>query len=577
MTRSSASQTLYGLYKETDVMVPMRVETMLIEHNPGQHAPRPRPKWKFIAGLALLCAVLGACAQKAEEKSTPSTRDQKTIRVRAALLNEVWTPPPWSHRNDGHWPQWWFIYDRLIENNERHEAEFPNLARDWDAAADGRRYTFYLRDDVRWHDGKPFTARDVEATFLFILDGYLTNSPHFSQFLTLEGLEEYRAGKAKNIAGIQVDDDHTIHFNLEKPVAFFLSNMGRVSMLPRHQLEVVGESSKVEGHRLWRDPGAIGTGPFRLVETVPFQFVRLQAYEDYHLGRPGIDAVIIHAKEAALAAGSGELDLGDATPSAAEEIARMAHMEILARPGINRTSLTVNVAAPALRDVRVRRALLHAIDRKTIAESLFGAYGEVKVPNGVMPDYGWQHPDLPPVDYDPQRARTLLRAAGWDPRTSLKLLIRDIDMAGIRLDVATIVQGYWKEVGVETEIEPVEAAIIVERMVKGEYDFYVGGAAALLPFDLLRFHSGSPSPVAFGYSNPKVDELVAQIGDTYDHEQLRPLYYQLQQYLWEDVATMPIVNPTVLVAKSRRLRIGPLTINNNLPIGTWWHQWEIVE
>ena len=93
-------------------------------------------------------------------------------------------------------------------------------------------------------------------------------------------------------------------------------------------------------------------------------------------------------------------------------------------------------------------------------------------------------------------------------------------MAGIRLDVATIVQGYWKEVGVETEIEPVEAAIIVERMVKGEYDFYVGGAAALLPFDLLRFRSGSPSPVAFGYSNPKVDEIVAQIGDTFDHEAL---------------------------------------------------------
>ncbi len=550
---------------------------MLIEQNPGHLASRPWTGWKYLAGLILLCAVLGACAQKVEERSTPSARDQKTIHVRASLLNEVWTPPPWSHRNDGHWPQWWFIYDRLIENNEGHEAEFPNLARSWEVSPDGRRYTFHLRDDVRWHDGKPFTARDVEATFLFILDGYLTNSPHFSQFLTLEGLDAYRAGKAKNIAGIQVVDDHTIKFDLEKPVAFFLSNMGRVSMLPRHQLEVVGESSKVEGHSIWRDPGAIGTGPFRLVETVPFQFVRLSAYEDYHLGKPRIDAVIIHAKEAALAAGNGELDLGDATPSAAAEIARMAPMEILARPGINRTSLTVNVAAPALRDVRVRRALLHAIDRQTIAESLFGAYGEVKVPNGVMPDYGWQHPDLAPVNYDPQRARKLLQAAGWNPQTLLKLLIRDIDMAGIRLDVATIVQSYWKEVGVRTEIEPVEAAIIVERLVKGEYDFYVGGAAALLPIDLLRFRSGSPSPVAFGYSNPKVDEIVAQIHDTYDHEQLRPLYHRLQHYIWEDVATMPIVNPTVLVAKSKRLRIGPLTINNNLPIGTWWHQWEIVE
>ena len=532
------------------------------------------PAW--VAGL-LLCAALGACSEKEEGSAATSARENKTIHVRASLLNEVWTPPPWSHRNDGHWPQWWFIYDRLLENNEQNEAEHPNLARSWEVSQDKLRYTFHLRDDVRWHDGRPFTARDVETTFLFILDGYLTSPAFTSQLMTLEGLEEYRAGRAEAIAGIQVVDDHTIRFSLAQRVPFFLWNIALISILPRHQLEEVGESSKVEGHGIWRDPGALGTGPFRLAETVPFQFVRLTAYEDYHMGAPKIDEVIIHAKETALAASNGELDLGDATPSAAAEIARMPHMEILAIPTSHITSLTVNVSAPALRDVRVRRALLHAIDRRTIAESMFGAYGEVEVPNAVMPAITWRRTDLAPVPYDPQKARQLLAAAGWDPSTELEINMRDIDMAGIRLDIATIVQGYWKEVGVEAKVVPVEAAVTTDLLLKGEFDFYMGGWAGVVPVSMLRFRSGSPTPAAFGYSNPEVDALAARIDTTFDRAQLRLLYDEMQKQVWEDAAFFPILNTMVLRAKSKRLKTEPRVANLHFPIGTWWHRWEVVE
>ena len=532
------------------------------------------PAW--VAGL-LLCAALGACSEKEEGPAAISGQAQKTIHVQAALLNEVWTPPPWSHRNDGHWPQWWFIYDRLVENNQQYEAEFPNLALSWEVSPDELSYTFHLRDDVRWHDGRPFTARDVETTFLFILDPYL-NSPAFtSQLMTLEGLEEYRAGRAEDIAGIQVIDDHTIRFRLARPVPFFLWNIALISILPRHQLETVGESSKVEGHALWRDPGALGTGPFRLAETVPFQFVRLTAYEDYHMGAPKIDEVIIHAKETALAASNGELDLGSATPSAAAEIARMPHMEIHALPTSHITSLTVNVSAPALRDVRVRRALLHAIDRLTIAETMFGAYGEVEVPNAVMPAVTWRRNDLAPVPYDPQKARQLLGAAGWDPRTELEIYMRDIDMAGIRLDIATIVQGYWKEVGVEAKVVPVEAAVTTDLLLKGEFDFYMGGWAGVVPVSMLRFRSGSPTPAAFGYSNPGVDAIAARIDTTFDRAQLRLLYDEMQKQVWEDAAFFPILNTMVLRAKSKRLKIEPKVANLHFPIGTWWHLWDVVE
>ncbi len=527
----------------------------------------------LFSSLALWAIALG-CGSSAEDQGPP----KKRIYIRCALLNEVWTPPPWHHRNDGHWPTWWFVYDRLVENNLDFEAEYPNLAHSWDISEDRLHYTFHLRDDVRWHDGKPFTAYDVETTFLCGMDRYLPAAGYRAQFLAVEGTPAYRAHTAKGIRGLKVIDDHTIQFNLAQPAPFFMWAIGNLTILPKHQLEIAGESSKVEGLKTWRDPGAAGTGPFKLVETAPFQFVRLEKYDDYHLGTPLIDEVIIHDKDIALSASNFELDLAaSATPEQAAEIKAMPHMTIEPGRSIHLTSMQVNVSDPALSDRRVRRALMHAIDRKTIAETTFGAYANVTVPHGVVPHISWRNMNLRPIDYDPERARALLADANFDMQTELMINLRDIDMAGIRLDIATIVQGYWTQVGLNAKVEAVEGAIMSERTLKGEYMLYVGGTGSVVPTTLLRFRTGSPSPTAFGYSNPWVDATIAQIDTTFDHEALRLLYDQLQEYVWEDVAVMPILNTIPLQVKSKRLKTGPISPNNNNPIGTWWHLWDVVE
>ena len=523
----------------------------------------------FLACLAIWAAIPG-CGDPGDEGAK-----KKRVYVQSGLLNELWTPPPYQHRNDGHWPTWWFVYDRLIENSPDFEPEYPNLASRWESSEDGLQHTFYLRHDVRWHDGRPFTARDVETTFLFILDGYISLVSHLSQFVDLAGLADYRSGKTEKISGLKVIDDHTIQFNLLKPAPFFLWSIGYVTILPKHQLDIVGESKKVEGHKIWRD--AVGTGPFKLVETAPFQFVRLEKYEDYHHGTPLIDEVIIHDKETALASLKMELDLGNATPEQAAEIVEIPHMTIEPGRSIHLTSVILNVETPALVDRRVRRALLYAIDRKAIGESTFGRYTDVEVPHAITPATKWRNRNLEPINYDPERARALLQEAGWDPQTEIMINLRDIDFKGIRLEIATIVQDYWKQIGVNAKVEAVEAAILSERRLKGEYEVYVGGSGSVVPIELLRYRTESPSPLAYGYSNPQVDALIAQIDTTHDLAQLHVLYNQLEEYVWEDVAIMPIVNTIPLLAKSKRLRTGPLTPNNNHPIATWWHLWEIVE
>ena len=523
----------------------------------------------------LLVAILTGCGGQEKELSGPH---RKSIQVRLRLLNEVWTPPPYSHRNDGHWPTWWFVYDRLLDNNMLHQPQYPNLATHWETSADRLKHTFHLRRDVRWHDGKPFTAHDVEATFLTILDGYLIAPIDLGQFKQLLGLKEYRAGRAEKVAGLQVLDDHTIRFELSRPAPFFFWNIGIVSILPKHQLDIVGQSSKMEGHRIWRDPGPVGTGPFKLVETQPFQFLRLEAYRDYHRGRPKIDEIIFHDKDEALAAINNQLDLGfPQTPSAAAEIGALPHMEIVALRSNANAAINMNVSLPELQDVRVRRALFHAIDRETISRSIFGAYGGAEVPVTVLPTVAWRHPDLPRMEYDPEKAVALLEEAGWNPSRPLKIVLRDIDMAGIRLDLATIAQDYWKRVGVEVKVEAVEAAILSEQMLRGEFDFYVGGWTGVLPLSMVNFRSNGPYKTAYGYLDPTVDALAARVDTTSNLEDLRELYFKMQELVWEDMVYFPIMHPLVLVAKSKRLKIGPMADTIGYPTAMWFHEWDVVE
>ena len=521
----------------------------------------------------LLVAFAAGCADQESDDSRPV---KKSIQIRLRLLNEVWTPPPYHHRNDGHWPTWWLVYDRLIDNDVRHKPRYPNLATHWESTSDRLTHTFHLRQGVRWHDGEPFTAHDVEATFLTILDGYLISPEGLGQFFNLVGFEDFLAKKTKKIPGLQVLDDHTIRFVLTRPVPFFFWNIGIISILPKHQLDVVGKSSKVEGHPIWRHP--VGTGPFKLVETQPFQFLRLEANRDYHLGAPKLDEVIFHDKDEALAAINHQLDLGfPPTPTAASEIGELPHMEIVPLRNNANIHVSMNVSLPELQDERVRRALFHAIDREAISENIYGAYGGAEVPVTVMPTVEWRHLDLPRMKFDPGKAKALLREAGWNPSRPLTIVMRDIDMAGIRLDIATIVQDYWKRVGVHVRVEAVEAAILSERMLRGEFDFYVGGWGGVLPLSMVNFRSDGPYKAAYGYLNPEMDALAARVDTTSDREQLRELYLRMQELAWDDVVYFPIIHPLGLMAKSKRLKIGPMPDNIGYPTAMRFHEWDVVE
>jgi peptide/nickel transport system substrate-binding protein len=355
-----------------------------------------------------------------------------------------------------------------------------------------------------------------------------------------------------------------------------------MSILPDHQLSQVEDSSKVEGHAQWQNSGNVGTGPFKLVETEPFQFLVLEAYEDYHFGKPKIDKIqlVNQHKKTALAAQKNEMDYGPfISTEESLELKDMDHMEVAVRPSNHFTSITMNVTKAPLSDVRVRQALLYALDREAMAEAVFAGFEDVisPPPNAPLPALGWTNTKLTKYEHNPDKAKALLKEAGVASGTEITLNLRDIDMGGIRQDLATLAQAYLKDVGIELKVEAVEATTLAERMLKGDFQMYLGGWAAMNPFVLSNFRSES-NQGSWGYGNPKVDALLEQLASATAMEEIRRLSDEVQAVVWEDVATIPLLQSLNFSARSKRLKtVGPITDNYNAPVGTPWHLWEIVE
>ena len=186
----------------------------------------------------------------------------------------------------------WPIFDSLVELDEKLGVK-PLLAESWEVSRDGLTYTFKLKKGVKWHDGKPFTARDVAFTFYSVLDPKVT-TPHRGYFDALVGFPELtnkdNPKKPEELAQrpIEVIDDHTIRFRLRYPYGAFLAVLvnPRAGIVPEHVLK----GQDLNTAEFNRKP--IGTGPFKFVEWKRGERIVLEANPDYHAGRPALDRLI---------------------------------------------------------------------------------------------------------------------------------------------------------------------------------------------------------------------------------------------------------------------------------------------
>lgn len=464
------------------------------------------------------------------------------------------------------------IFDGLVAYDKTLSTLEPRLAESWDVEDGGQRITFHLRRDVRWTDGKPFTARDVEFAFHLIRDPATLTSY----------AEDY-----KQVQSFEVIDDHTFRVVYDKPFAPALASWGSMVVLPRHLLE----GKNINESDFGQKPVGLGSHKFESWERNT-RFT-LRANRDYYRGRPWIERVVYRVipdqSTQFLELKSGGIDMMGLTPL---QFRRQTDGPVFARDfrkyryvSNAYTYMGYNLDDPRFADVRVRRAFAHAIDKQEIVDAvLFGLGRTTEGP--YRPGTGWVNEKLPPWRFDPALAKQLLAEAGWADTDGDGILDKDGQPFSFRiltnqgndqrLKTATIIQKRLRDVGVDVSVRVLEwSAFINDFIDKRRFEVIVlGWSLSLDPDQYDIWHSSKTGYKQFnfvGYRNAEVDELLERGRRTFDDAERKRVYDRLQEVLYEDqpyaFLYVPEATP-ILASRFHGIEEAPAGISWNFP--SWY-------
>jgi len=415
------------------------------------------------------------------------------------------------------------LFNGLVRYNERGEA-VGDLADSWEQP-DPLQYVFHLRPGVRFHDGRPFTSDDVRYTVESILG---------------DEVASFRRGDFAVIESVETPDPATVRFRLKERFSPFLANLG-LGILPR------GIGPEAGSH-------PVGTGPFRLVRFRRDQDIQLEAYPDYFRGRPPCPRVRLKvvpeavSRQQELLKGSVDLVVNDLTPDQVEAIRGAGSLRVVFGPSNSSAYLGFNLEDPILKDVRVRQAVAHALDRERIIQVLL--HQLARPASGLLPPDHWAYePLVRAYPHDEAKASGLLDAAGYPdpdgrgplPRFRLTYKTSTNELAR---DQASVFQEQLKRVGIDLEVRSFEWATFYDDIKAGRFQIFSLQWTQILDPDVYRMRFGSAyfPPAGFNrvrYRNPEVDRLLA-LGTRADSlEERRKAYSRIQQILAED---LPYVN-----------------------------------
>jgi ABC-type transport system substrate-binding protein len=421
------------------------------------------------------------------------------------------------------------LFNGLIRFNENLDI-VPDLARSWSLSPDQRTYTFHLRQDARFSNGRNVTAEDVRYSFERVLTPG-TKAPLTWVLDKIEGARAFLSDKASSISGIRVENDHTLVIKLDKPFGPFLSLLATTTayIVPREEVDRLGQNFGTH---------PVGSGPYVLTEWKHSQHLMLSAREDYFEGKPGLNGIFYRVIPEDLTAvmefETGRLDtLLIPTAEYRRYTTDPAWRGLVyGKPGLNSYYIGLNCTRKPLNDIRVRRALNLALDRQHILNTVFekrGVLAAGPVPPGLWRDNG--RPRTPEgYGYDPKKAKELIQEAGAQGSTLKIYISTDPEI----LDIIEVVQNYLEQVGIKTEITQLDWSAFKHAVNEGEPDaFWLSWWADYPdPEDFLfpLFHSASAGPGGNRTRcfNPELDRLIETAQRTMDKQQRFQLYRQAE-------------------------------------------------
>ncbi|MFW6067663.1 MAG: ABC transporter substrate-binding protein [Myxococcota bacterium] len=435
------------------------------------------------------------------------------------------------------------IFASLVRIDPHTLEPVPDLAQEVEQEAPDR-WRVRLRSGLRFADGSALDAEDVVATFRSVVDPALGS--------------RYR-GTYERIERLEMPDRHTVVFHLDEPHAPFGTDLE----LPILRAEDAGRQVGLP-----EDPLPVGAGPYRLAARSPGH-MELVANPHWHRRRPIYHRVRLlvvrddNTRALRLLAGAGDLAVQAVPPLLVPLFEEDGDFRVRTAPGVATTYLGVNTTAGPLSDVRVRRALAHAVDRRALVRAKYG--GRAKLARGWVPPGHWAYAaDAPAYPYSAARARALLDAAGFSPSDAeggarLRLVLRT-GSDRFRVSVARAIAAMLRRVGIRVDVRPSEMATLVADLGKGRFELALMEVPEVTePHVLSWFFASGRIPGRSGaganrwrYRSAAVDAALERGRRAEDRPARREAYGIVQRQLAEDLPVIPLWHEDVVVVADDR-------------------------
>ena len=435
-----------------------------------------------------------------------------------------------------------WVFNSLITYNKEGKIKLE-LAKSYHFV-DDTTLIFKLRDDVKWHDGKPFSAQDIVFTYKTITSPKIF-TPYASEF--------------RYVKSVEALDNYTIKITYKKPY-FKALETWMMGILPKHLLENEKDlmTSSFNQH-------PIGTGPYKLKGFEISKDIELRANKDYFIHKPNIDKIIYHfipdPSTEFLMLKSHKLDVGNLSPLQIERQIDKSFKDYYAiYEDISHgyTYMGFNLKNPKFKNPKVRLAISLAIDRQELVDILF--FGHGRVCNGpFMPGTFAYNENVKAPKRDIKRAKQLLKEAGYDKNHPLSFEIVTNSNNSTRMYAVQILQHQLKDIGVKVTIRALEWQAFLNTIIAPRHfeAIVLGWSLGLMPDAYSIWHGDSDKKGGFNfvhYHNKRVDKLIKKAEQTVDKKKLSVIYKEIFKLIAQDNPYLFLYIPNSITVVNKKIK-----------------------
>lgn len=524
--------------------------------------------------LVVIVAAIAGCAKPATQPP-----EQEQPKEKSQVVFALWSAPEgvfnynlYESRYDA--DSMGPMFEGLLKRNPDLSYK-AGLADVWEVKDGGLVFYFKLRDDVFFHDGKKVTTDDVKFTFEWMMHKDYTGV-RASNWQYIKGYDAFKKGETTTVEGIKVINEREIEFHFSQIDAPAFGTLSTWPISPKHVFEGT-PIGQLKDHPGIKNP--IGAGPFKFVRYVPGQFVEMEAFENYHYGRPKLDVIIVKVANADVAVAellTKSVDAAWVQPNKKDwnNFKGSGFLSIIEYAQNGYQYMGLQNEHPLFNDRRVRQALTYAIDRPGIVKNLLDGMGVVQF--GHMSTVSWAFNDkLTYRPYDPEKAKQLLEEAGWvlrndgfrykdNKKFSFKLSYPTGNP--VRMNSALVIQQNLKDVGIEVVLDIMEFATLSTKVYQNrDFEAYLMGWGLAADPDATSIWGPGENWNAVNFNHPRNGELLKAGRSVVEQEKRKPIYDEWQELLFEE-------NPYVWLYAGLEAYVfnGALKEFKPNPFGIWW-------